>query len=119
MSNKKETILARSAPLAELLDKNPSAYDGMYRTKDIYLVAYLNARGVDWFGLEKVQIEKTFGSKGKNESVLLFFLFENGEAIRKAALNYYNNAPTSLNVNANIFVRSYQNVRSVITNPPL
>lgn len=107
-----ETLLKRMKCLEDL-DK--TAYSELFRTKNIYLAAFLISRGLDWFGLEEVEVVNPYGRKSK----LVYFLFKDRSSVEHTSLNFFNTNRSSLNVNANAFVQAILNVRSIVTNPPL
>lgn len=113
-----EVIIRKTSNLKDVSNEK---YSDLYKTKDIYLAAFLISRGFEWFGLEEVEVVKTYNKSGNLTKVkrpLIYFLFENKSQIEKMALHYFNHNRANLNVNANNFVQSILSMRSIITDPP-
>lgn len=118
-SDLEEKVLRRTKNLDSVI---PEEYQKLYRTKDIYLAAFLMARGFQWVALEEVEVQQVVRNRNARTSrpkKLMFFLFDERSQIERLAIQYFNGNRANLNVNANSFVQSYQTVRSIITNPPL
>lgn len=114
----RETLNRRTANI-EAMQKQE--YESLYKTKDIYIAAFFLARGMNWTGLEEYITTKTTVKAGKNydrKNNLIYFLFPNKSECSRLALHYHNSNRVNLNVNANSFVSSILNVRSIITDPP-
>jgi hypothetical protein len=115
--DEREFVIRKTKALEGL---TPEEYSDFYRTKDMYCAAFLISRGFEWTNLELVEVikknNKFSGSELKKK--FIFFLFPNRNKCEHMALNYFNGNRVNLNVNANSFVQSILNVRSIITNPP-
>lgn len=110
MNNEREIILRKSSILK---DVTPEEYEQFFRTKDIYVSAFLTARGCEIYAIEEVKIDKPV-----KKNIFIFFLFKEKSKLEHLALNYHNQNRASLNVNANAFVQSILSIRSIVTNPP-
>lgn len=119
MSNFDEIVLRKSQQLQLISDADRNL---MFRTKDIYLVAFITSRGFQWFGAEEVEVSQVgknrFQKNVSKRNRFIFFYFKDTEAVRTLSLNYYNGTSLNLNVNASIFVQNILTVRSIITDPP-
>jgi hypothetical protein len=115
MNEERELVIKQTASVAEL---SKEEYSGFYRTKDMYLTAFLVARGNNWTGLEEVERSVIAHGKVTKKNKLIYFLFADKPQIERLGIHFYNMNRTSLNVNASSFVQSIMHVRSIITNPP-
>lgn len=123
-----ETVLRASQSVREL---TPEEYGQLYRTKDLYVAAFLMARSFNLYGMEQVECRRVVddgmgGERTTRTNVIYYFSFlykreQGGEpdrnVIDRMAMNYFNMNKQSLNVNANTFVQSMKNIRSLITDP--
>lgn len=94
----------------------------MFRTKDIYLTAFLISRGFQWFAMEEIEVNQIaknrFDKSIHKKNKFIFFYFKEAEKIKNMSINYFNGTSLNLNVNASIFVQNILQVRSIITDPP-
>jgi hypothetical protein len=119
MNEQGETVLRQSPQLVGITDEDKS---NLYRTKDIYLTAFLVSRGFHWFGMEEIESalngKNRFQKHTQKKKKLIYFYFQDREIVRNIGLNYHNGTSVNLNVNASIFVQNILTLRSIITDPP-
>lgn len=119
--NNEDKILGRTSELETIFSEKIDEYNTMFKTKDIYLVAFLLSRGETYIGYEQREVIKTYLRDGKsfnNRQRWIYFFFPNEKsACDKLEIQFRNPNRINLNVNASSYYQSILNVRSIITDP--
>jgi len=94
------------------------AAEKMYPTKDIYVAAFLLARGFKLASVQRKRVTTVHGGKRMpRKQTSWFFVFVDYQRARRDVIEYSNRREIgAFNINAGAFASHLQNLKSLITN---
>lgn len=115
-----EGILLRQSEILKDISKSDMD-EKYYKTKDMYVAAFLIVNGIDVLGYQEREIQKVVNKAGEKiyrKQRLIFFIFPNKSQCQRYHLQFHNQNRENRNVNANSYVKTWLSIRSIITDPP-